>query len=104
MKRILLIACTILALTACQNNNSTPAGEYELKLVSSENMTFEANGGSGEIIYEIINPSNSLIVTVETPQEWIHIESTDSPIIFNVEENPSENERTGNHRKTEKTH
>lgn len=96
MKRILLIACTILALTACQNNNSTPAGEYELKLVSSENMTFGAEGGSGEIIYEIVNPSSTLNVSVETSQEWIHIESTDSPIIFNVEENPSENERTGN--------
>ena len=96
MKKILLIACTIFALTACQNNNSVPTGEYELKLISSENMTFGAEGGSGEIIYEIVNPSNSLIVTVETPQEWIHIESTDSPIIFNVEENPSENERTGN--------
>ncbi|MBO7322729.1 MAG: hypothetical protein J6U51_04000 [Bacteroidales bacterium] len=96
MKRILLIACTILALTACQNNNSAPAGEYELKLISSENMTFGAEGGSGEIIYEIVNPSSTLNVSVETSQEWIHIESTDSPIIFNVEENLSENERTGN--------
>ena len=73
MKRILFIACTILALTACQNNNSVPTGDYELQLISSENMTFGAEGGSGEIIYEIVNPSNTLNVSVETSQEWIQI-------------------------------
>lgn len=96
MKKTLVLFFSLLALAACQNNDPTPPIEdCQLKLLSSNNMTFEAEGGKGEIAYEIVNPDNTLNIQVETSQEWIDIESTQSPIVFNIGENPYDNERTG---------
>ena len=96
MKKTVVLFFSLLALAACQNNDPTPPIEdCQLKLLSSNNMTFEAEGGNGEIAYEIVNPDNTLNIQVETSQEWIDIESTQSPIVFNIGENPYDNERTG---------
>ena len=58
MKKTLVLFFSLLALAACQNSDPTPPIEdCQLKLLSSNNMTFEAEGGKATELSQDVRDS-----------------------------------------------
>ena len=101
-----------LLFVACNENPETPKptpNEPTLELTSEATMGFDAEGGKGEITYNLIKGDGSLDgelgitgqtspIVITTEQNWITIidsESIFGTIKFEVAENTAEEQRIG---------
>lgn len=110
MKRFFTLFFALpLLFVACNKQTETPGQESVLELTSEATMEFEAEGGTGEITYNLIKGDGSLDgelgitgqispIVITTEQDWITIidsESIFGTIKFEVAENTAEEQRTG---------
>lgn len=110
MKRFFTLFFALpLLFVACNKQTETPGQEPVLELTSEATMEFEAEGGNGEITYNLIKGDGSLDgelgitgqispIVITTEQDWITIidsESIFGTIKFEVAENTAEEQRTG---------
>ena len=110
MKRFFTLFFALpLLFVACNKQTETPGQEPVLELTSEATMEFEAEGGKGEITYNLIKGDGSLDgelgitgqispIVITTEQDWITIidsESIFGTIKFEVAENTTEEQRTG---------
>lgn len=110
MKRFFTLFFALpLLFVACNKQTETPGQESVLELTSEATMEFEAEGGKGEITYNLIKGDGSLDgelgitgqispIVITTEQDWITIidsESIFGTIKFEVAENTTEEQRTG---------
>lgn len=110
MKRFFTLFFALpLLFVACNKQTETPGQESVLELTSEATMEFEAEGGKGEITYNLIMGDGSLDgelgitgqispIVITTEQDWITIidsESIFGTIKFEVAENTAEEQRTG---------
>lgn len=110
MKRFFTLFFVLpLLFVACNKQTETPGKESVLELTSEATMEFEAEGGKGEITYNLIKGDGSLDgelgitgqispIVITTEQDWITIidsESIFGTIKFEVAENTTEEQRTG---------
>lgn len=110
MKRFFTLFFALpLLFVACNKQTETPGQESVLELTSEATMEFEAEGGNGEITYNLIKGDGSLDgelgitgqispIVITTEQDWITIidsESIFGTIKFEVAENTAEEQRTG---------
>jgi hypothetical protein len=113
MKKLFALLFTLpLLLVACDKENNTPKpapNEPTLELTSEAVMEFDANGGVGEITYNLIKGDEALDgesgiisqtspIVISTEQDWITINKEDSiygVIKFEVAENTADEQRTG---------
>ncbi|MEE1147925.1 MAG: BACON domain-containing carbohydrate-binding protein [Alistipes sp.] len=110
MKRFFTLFFALpLLFVACNKQTETPGQEPVLELTSEATMEFEAEGGTGEITYNLIKGDGSLDgelgitgqispIVITTEQDWITIidsESIFGTIKFEVAENTTEEQRTG---------
>ena len=112
MKKLfaLLLALPLL-MTACDNTGDTPTPNEgpSLELTSASTMDFEAEGGTGEITYNLVKANDTSKdesnvsdrtspIYTSTDQEWITIleeESIYGVVKFEVAENTASEERSG---------
>ncbi len=95
MKRILLFTLiSILGLVSCNkqeggDKNQTPI----FKLVSKYNLTFPSEGGTGSVRYTVQYPVEGAQVEYNCQSEWVTDITTADSIVFNVQPNPTSEER-----------
>lgn len=110
MKRFFTLFFALpLLFVACNKQTETPGQEPVLELTSEATMEFEAEGGKGEITYNLIKGDGSLDgelgitgqispIVITTEQDWITIidsESIFGTIKFEIAENTTDEQRTG---------
>lgn len=96
MKRVLSILATIgLLLTACEPMVQEPTNDESNLLISTPIVTIGAEGGIGEIIYTISQPTEGVEVEATTATEWIADITVAEKITFSVETNTSSEQRVG---------
>ena len=110
MKRFFTLFFALpLLFVACNKQTETPGQEPVLELTSEATMEFEAEGGNGEITYNLIKGDGSLDgelgitgqispIVITTEQDWITIidsESIFGTIKFEIAENTTDEQRTG---------
>ncbi len=89
-----LLLALPLMFVACDDPDVQPAPE--LKLNSEATVSFEADGGNGEISYEIKNAINGVNLTATTDApEWITNITVGEKVNYTVEKNESEEARSG---------
>lgn len=94
--RICLMFTAAVTFTGCSNNTpvNTPS-EPILSPASELEELFEAEGGSGTILYTLENPIEGTLIEATSDVEWITITDIVDAIYYNVAQNTTPNERRG---------
>lgn len=92
MKRFFyLIALSAILVSGCKKPDSgeTPGNAPQIELGTQNNLVVEAEGGTVNLAYEIVNPVDGGQISAESKETWMHDFNydTENTIVFSVDPN-----------------
>lgn len=93
MKKTLFIALAILSVIACTKPDNSDVKKPLLTLTSETSISFDYNGGEGEITYTLENPVEGVDLEVKHNDNWITDVTVGESITFKVGQNPDSQDR-----------
>ena len=72
-KLFLLLLALPLAFAACTDTPDDVKKEAQLTLTSADTLEFNAAGGTAEISYALVNPTEGVELTATADAEWVKV-------------------------------
>lgn len=83
-KFYLFFAAALMALVSCSDDPETPVRVPEI-VVNTPQITVDAEEASYSFAYEVVNPSSTGVLTVESSADWlVYVSHTESEINYGV--------------------